>query len=141
VNNQIQEQTRRQNEVEARVEQTMSRTITNEQRIEKLTQDVNRLQLALEAEREERNNFMCDELRDRETRKNNLVIHGIPEADGINYNRDRMEHDRNTCGAMFRLMGVRTRPEDLRFCRRVGQRGQDPRPVIIGIRSEEVRRD
>jgi hypothetical protein len=37
-------------------------------------------------------------------------------------------------------MGIRMRQEDLRFCRRVGERGQDSGPIIIGLRTEEEKR-
>jgi hypothetical protein len=37
-------------------------------------------------------------------------------------------------------MGLRIRGTDLKFCRRVGERGPDPRPVIVGLNSEEERR-
>jgi hypothetical protein len=35
-------------------------------------------------------------------------------------------------------LNARTRPEDLRFFRRVGQRGQDLRPLIIRHRREKT---
>jgi hypothetical protein len=51
-----------------------------------------------------------------------------------------MEADRRLCGELLATIGVRTRGQDLRFCRRVGERSRDPRPVVIGIRTEEERR-
>jgi hypothetical protein len=37
-------------------------------------------------------------------------------------------------------LGVRTGGADLRFCRRIGERGRDARPIVIGVRTEEERR-
>jgi hypothetical protein len=74
-------------------------------------------------------------------RRTNLIIHGLIEpAQSINDNRDRMEADRRLCGELLTIIGARTRGQDLRFCRRVGERGRDPRPIVIGIRTEEERR-
>jgi hypothetical protein len=84
--------------------------------------------------------MLGEELRDRETRRNNLIIHGLQEADMNGNPRDRMERDRQQCGELLALIGVRTRATDLRFCRRVGERGRDARPVVIGVRSEEEKR-
>jgi hypothetical protein len=140
VNRQLQTAGERQDAIEAKVEGTISTGRENSQRIDRLEDELNRMRIALEAKRAEKNYLLCDELREREIRKNNLVIHGIQEAEDISYNRDRMERDKNICGELFRIMNVRTKPEDLRFCRRVGQRGRDPRPIIIGLRTEEEKR-
>jgi hypothetical protein len=37
-------------------------------------------------------------------------------------------------------MRARTRKEDLRFCRRIGERGDEPRPIVIGLENEEEKR-
>jgi hypothetical protein len=140
VNKQLEMAEKRPNEVEARVEQVAAKTDSNEQRIDKLTEELSRLRLTLEAEREDKNNRLCDELCESELRKNNLVIHGVLEANEMAHNRDRLERDKLVCGEMFKLMNIRLRPEDLRFCRRIGQQGQDPRPIIIGLRSEEEKK-
>jgi hypothetical protein len=98
------------------------------------------MQSALESEREARNDMLGEELRDREARRNNLIIHGLQEAD-IPNPRDRMERDRALCGEILSMIGTRTRATDLRFCRRVGERGREARPLVIGVRSEEEKRN
>jgi hypothetical protein len=116
-------------------------TDNNTQEIEKLKQELTRMQSAPEKEREERCEMLSEELRDREVRRNNLIIHGMAEPDaGITNSRERMEMDRRLCSDMFTAMGVRMRGEELRFCRRVGERGRDARPIAIGIRNEEEKR-
>ena len=54
--------------------------------------------------------------------------------------RDRMEVDKGECERIFGGIRVRTRRHQIRFCRRVGERGNDPRPLVIGLYSEEERR-
>jgi hypothetical protein len=140
VNKQLEMAELKNKEVEDKVDRVAVKADSNEARIDKLTEVVSRLTMTLETERAERNNLLCDELREREVRKNNLIIHGVLEANEAAHNRDRLERDKAVCGEMFKTMRIRTRPEDLRFCRRIGQRGQDPRPIIIGLRSEEEKK-
>ena len=85
--------------------------------------------------------MMEEELRERESRRLNLVIHGVPEPEtGATNPRDRMEMDKGEIERIFGGMRVRTRKQQIRFCRRVGERAQEPRPIVIGLYSEEERR-
>ena len=52
-----------------------------------------------------------------------------------------MEADRDECEHIFHVMGARVRRHQIRFCRRVGERGQDPRPMVIGLYTEESKRN
>jgi hypothetical protein len=141
VNRQLQESSKRQDEIAVRVEQNTGGVRQNAQDIESLRQEMRRMQARMEDEREARETALCKELRDRELRRLNLIMHGIPEpAQNIQENRARAEADRRQCGEVLATIGVRTRGQDLKFCRRVGERGRDPRPVVIGIRTEEERR-
>jgi hypothetical protein len=141
VNRQLQASSKRQDEIEARVEENGRKTENNSQEIVKLREELSRVRMALESERGERSDMLSEELRDRELRKNNLVIHGLPEPnESSSYNRARIEQDRAECGNLLATMGIRMRQEALRFCRRVGERGQNPRPIIIGLRTEEEKR-
>ena len=96
-------------------------------------------QLDGQAERTER--LLEEELRERESRRLNLVLHGVPEPGPYAPNpRDRMEVDKGECERIFGGMRGRTRGHHIRFCRRVGERGDDPRPMVIGLYTEEERR-
>jgi hypothetical protein len=140
VNRQLQAASKRQDEVEAKVDSNIRVTQQNTQEIEKLREELSKMQSALESEREARNDMLGEELRDREARRNNLIIHGLQEVD-IPNPRDRMERDRALCGEILSVIGARTRATDLRFCRRVGERGREARPLVIGVRSEEEKRN
>jgi hypothetical protein len=127
--------------MEQRIETTAGGGKQNTQDIEGLRQELRRMQSKLEEEREARDAALCEELRDRDMRRTNLIIHGLAEpAQNVSDNRSRMEADRRLCGEVLATIGARTRGQDLRFCRRVGERGRDPRPVVIGLRTEEERR-
>jgi hypothetical protein len=141
VNRQLQATSKRQDEVEAKVEENAKNTEQNAQDIIKLREELSRVRIALENERGERNDMLSEELRDRELRRNNIMIHGLPEpTDNTGFSRARIEQDKTECANLLAAMGIRMRQDDLRFCRRVGERGQDPRPIIIGLRTEEEKR-
>ena len=61
-----------------------------------------------------------EELREREARRLNLVLHGVPEpGPEVKEARERMEMDREECENIFAGMGARLRRQQIRFCRRV----------------------
>ena len=84
---------------------------------------------------------MDAELRERESRRLNLVIHGLPEpAENIKDPRERMEADKTECEKLFIAMKARTRYQAIRFCRRIGERDSDPRPLVFGVHTEDEKR-
>jgi hypothetical protein len=80
-------------------------------------------------ERAARVTALCEDLRDREKRRLNLIMHGLAElAQNISENRDRVEADRRLCGEVLAIIEARTKGQDLKFCRRVGECGR-PTPA------------
>ncbi len=80
------------------------------------------------------------ELRERESRRLNLIIHGLPEPERARDNRERSDMDKEECGRIFRSIEAGIRPDQIKFCRRLGEKGRDPRPIAIGLTSEETKR-
>ena len=120
----------------------------NKQRIEEVSKvaegtrkevrDQGRLLEEMEARLERK---MALELREREARRLNLIMHGVPEQrDSITNNSKRMDRDKADCEKVFRAMGARTKAADLRFCRRIGEKGQNPRPIVFGVELEADRK-
>jgi hypothetical protein len=71
----------------------------------------------------------------------NLIIHGVEEqSNEVRGNRERIEKDKERCERIFVATKARTRKDDIRFCRRIGERGDDPRPMVIGLENEEEKR-
>ena len=136
----MKETSRRQDATDTRVE----RAERNIDELRHLVEDTRRemrnqaAETAGMAERMER--MMEEELREREARRLNLVLHGVQESEAREP-RDRMEADRDECEHIFHVMGARVRRHQIRFCRRVGERGQDPRPMVIGLYTEENKRN
>ena len=135
-------------EVSKRQETTEANVAENSEKIEevrRVTEEL-RKELKEQAKRtegiQERNDTALDkELREREARRLNLVIHGLPEPEeNIKEPKARMEQDKMEIEKLFVAMKARTRYHAIRFCRRIGERGGDPRPLVIGVYSEDEKR-
>ncbi len=80
--------------------------------------------------------------REREIRRLNLVLHRVDEPNQrIRDGRERMEADKKTCVKIFKAMKATVTCESIKFCRRIGEKGDDPRPLIIGLKTEEIKRN
>jgi hypothetical protein len=141
MNRHLQETNKRQDQLEERVNVNTSNISKNEKGIEELRQELRRALAKMDSDKEARDDMLCDELREREIRRLNIIIHGMQEPDNsIQNNSERIEADRRMCGDLFAAIGVRVRGSDLRFCRRVGERGPAPRPIVVGLNSEDEKR-
>jgi hypothetical protein len=137
VNNQLQEAMRRQDVVEEKVESFARNMDQRNGEMDRLKEELKKLRIELDNVKMHTTDSMGRELRDRDMRKNNIVIHGVAEPDeSIRFNRDRIEQDKISCSQLFARIGVNTRQSDIRFCRRVGEKGRNPRPIVIGLNSE-----
>jgi hypothetical protein len=77
-----------------------------------------------------------DELRERELKKHNVVMHGMGEAPDEVEGRDRWDWDMKSCENLFRALQVGLTAENVKFCRRLGERGGHPRPMVVGLHDE-----
>jgi hypothetical protein len=137
VNSQLQEAMRRQDVVEEKMERYARNTEHNNGEINRLKEELSKVRQELDHERANRTAGMGEELRDIEMRRNNIIIHGLQEPDNsIGFNRDRIEQDKLVCGQLFAQICVSTGPRDIRFCRRVEERGRDPRPIVVDLNNE-----
>ena len=131
------ENDKRHQETEKKVETNTRSLDGHEKEIEDMKQAMKQMAEKMEREKEERDGMVCEEIQEMEARRRNLVIHGLQEApEAIRVNRERMEWDKNLCGELFQVMGARVKKEELRFCRRIGERGNMPRPVVIGVEED-----
>ena len=140
-NKQMSEVSKRQDETEARVESNSDRIDEVMKMTEELRQELRTQVKKTEGLQERMKKVMDSELREREARRLNLVIHGLLEPeDSLKDPKERMERDKEECERLFIAMKARTRYKAVRFCRHIGERGRDPRPVVFGVHSEEEKR-
>ena len=131
----------KQVETDRRVDVHERRLNDHEKERDEMKEMMRQMSERLEREQERMERTLEEELRERESRRLNLVLHGVPEPrQDIKEPKDRMEADKEECERIFGGMRARTRKDQIRFCRRVGERGQDPRPMVIGLYSEGDKR-
>jgi hypothetical protein len=141
VQHQFAESNRRHDVTEKRLDDTNRRVDNTERRMDKIMDDMKKLAERMDKESEKRDDNICDEMQEREVRRMNLIIHGVDEQpDEIRGNYERSEKDKERCEKIFKAMKARTKKDDLRFCRRIGERGENPRPIVVGLENEEEKR-
>ncbi len=81
-----------------------------------------------------------DEMRERETRRLNVVFFGIPELNERNATgKDKLEWDRKSCCNVFDALELDLGENSIKFCRRIGEKLDKPRPLVTGFWTEMER--
>jgi hypothetical protein len=81
-----------------------------------------------------------DEARERKDRELNVIIHGIEECDDeAASNEERRGWDVGMCLDLFSSQNINVRESDIKFCRRVGQRREKERPVVLGLFNQALK--
>jgi hypothetical protein len=79
---------------------------------------------------------ILEEMGLREEKRKNVVIYGMEEAVG-NDGWKRMEEDRVKLNELFTVLDINVAVEtDVEFCRRVGEKGERARPLVVGFYTE-----
>ena len=83
-----------------------------------------------------------EETREREQRKKNVVIYRVPEIEGTTSTvEQRKEWDLGRCDLLFKALKTPLDKTAIRFCRRIGERGEEPRPMVVGFNREWQKED
>jgi len=83
------------------------------------------------------NGDVFEEMREREMKKANVVMHGMGEAPDDLAGRDRWDWDVKSCENLFRELNISLTAANVKFCRRLGKRGDRPRPMVVGLHDEK----
>jgi len=103
----------------------------NEQEIKRLRVELDKKSNKSDVDSCERN--IMAEMNERELRRKNVVIYGMAEAGG-NTAKQRMEQDRAELNNIFIVLDINIEEsEDVEFCRRLGEPGENPRPLLVGF--------
>ena len=84
-----------------------------------------------------------EELREREGRRCNVLMHRVKEpAQTFKTMEERRNQDMEECKRIFTTMGMESSEgnDDIRFCRRIGEAGEEPRPLVVIMRTKELKR-
>ena len=77
------------------------------------------------------------EWREREAKRFNVIFHCIGEAeDRRATGSERQEWDRKSCVNIFRALKLNIGEDAIRFCRRVGEKKEEPRLMVVGFWAE-----
>jgi hypothetical protein len=78
------------------------------------------------------------ELHERHVRRYNVVFYGVGEAEGDRPTvEEKREWDAKSCQNVFDALNLRLKAGSLRYLRRIGEKGDKPRPLLVGMRSTE----
>jgi len=135
--------TARMRELEGRLEAVEKHQEDQDQEIRaanKMAKDTNKEVKKLEKKIEEAKSGTCvlQELRERKSRRLNVIFYGIGEAEGENPSiEDRKSWDRLSCQNVFNALKLNLKAANLKFLRRVGEKGDRPRPLLVGMENVE----
>ena len=83
------------------------------------------------------------ELLERENKKNNLILHGVPEAPGsVSSGSGRRDTDVNSFVLIMKSVSVILNAGHIKFCNRLGEyndNAEKPRPLLIGLMEYQTR--
>jgi hypothetical protein len=130
-------------EVENRVVRSEGIVQDNTKRVDEVEKRQDRVEQALEQEREKMRKERAEEMRERDIRKKNVIMHRVGEAaDTVKTAEERRAWDMRSCDNIFRALNLDMTSETaVKFCRRVGEKGEGPRPLIVGMRREWQKED
>jgi hypothetical protein len=132
----VKEVERKLEEVHKEVKEHASELVRVDKNVEQLRQDLEKVK---ERNKEESNNFItAEEYRERESRRLNVIMHRVPESLAREA-ETRRKADLLECSNILRSIGLGNRTADVKLCRRLGERGDEPRPLIIILRNESTR--
>jgi hypothetical protein len=111
-----------------------------EKRVEEVAEIAKKSEGLSKEEFEKRMREEGDEARERKARELNVIIHGVEECqDTMLSGGEKMRWDIQKCAEMFSSMELAVQERDIKFSRRVGQRGEAGRPLVVGFYSEKQR--
>jgi len=129
-------------EIEARVTGTEDGIRDLGKKMEKMDEKISKKEENVDKKIQKGEKGILEEMREREVRRMNLMIYRVPELDDDRATgMERIEFDKKQCSKIFHAIEVRLKEDDIKFCRRVGERGEESRPLLVGLYSEADKED
>ena len=125
-------------EVENRMTRTEGTVQGNSKRMEEMEQRQTRMEEYMRREKDRQRTERNEELRERESRRKNVIIYRMEEAgDWATTVAERKDWDVQTCDNIFKALKLTMDAHQvIKFCRRVGEKGEEPRPLVVGFNRE-----
>jgi len=136
------------NAYEKRITDVETRVTTGEGKMKELGKEMEKMKDGLK-ERDDKidqkldrkEKAIFDELRQRDSRRMNVIMHGVVEIDKEDAaGSERREWDRAECLAILEALRMGMEDSDIKFSRRLGEAsGRGPRPLCVGFFSDGER--
>ena len=69
-----------------------------------------------------------------------MIMHRVKEPEEeIRTAEERSQQDMEECTKIFTSLMMEEARNDIKLCRRIGERGQDPRPMVVDLRTEATK--
>ena len=140
---------KRMTALETRFQEVEDRVVRNEvavlgvdKRMDGLEKRQDRVEEQMNNERERLRRERAEEMRERELRRKSVVLHRVEEAgDWARTAEERREWDVKSVEKIFRALKLELCRKAIKFCRRVGEKGDEPRPMVVGLNREYQKED
>ncbi len=136
--------TARLREMEGRLEAVEKNQEEQDEKIEGVEKKVSIINRALQ-KRDERveeivvnkEKSLYEEIREREMRKKNVILHGVGELQAEKPTwEERARWDKQSCVNIFAAIELEISEDAIKFTKRIGERGEEPRPLLTGFYTE-----
>lgn len=105
----------------------------NEKEIRKMREDMAQKNDQLSKKQESSEANIMAEMNEREARRKNIVVYGMEESKN-GEGRKRIEDDKRGLDTIFTMLDINVSCENyVEFCRRVRERGEHSRPLVVGF--------
>ena len=113
-----------------------------DKRMDKVEQRQDKVEEMMNNERERLRKERVEEMRERKLRKKNVIMHRIEEAgDWAGTEEERREWDLKSIENIFGALKLGMNRRAVRFSRRVGEKGEEPRPMVVGLCRESQKEE
>jgi hypothetical protein len=107
-------------------------------RMTRVEGSVNKLASKINDVAESSGENVFQELHERNVRRYNIVFYGVDEAEGDRPSvEEKREWDAKSCQNIFDALKLRLKASSLRYLRSIGEKGDKPSPLLVGMRSSE----
>jgi uncharacterized phage infection (PIP) family protein YhgE len=135
--------TQKVREVEKKLEEVQKDVKENASKLDRVDQNVENLKKELEKvknkNKDEAATFItAEEYRERESRRMNVVMHRVKEPT-TNLAEDKKKADIKECENILSAIGLQQECQEIRTCRRIGEKGEAPRPLVLVMNNESSR--
>jgi hypothetical protein len=135
--------TKRVREVEKRLDEVQKEVKSNTKELERVDKNIEDLRKDMDKMKnrntEEAAAFLtAEEYREREARKLNLIMHRVKESAAVTAEL-RREADTQECHHILEAAGVPAADQEIKTCRRIGEKGPEPRPMVVVMKREAAR--